>query len=133
MLARNGVQRIRLVDFDQVTLSSLNRHAAASYADVGLPKAVVLQRYIKQVAPFVEVDARVTLFDKKRADDLLGGAQQGTPSMRAMVAAAGSRGRTIAGGCTGWMQATRTTCSTASTTSTPRWTCCTPASSASCA
>ncbi|RMZ76313.1 hypothetical protein DV738_g4990, partial [Chaetothyriales sp. CBS 135597] len=37
-LARSGVGRIRVVDFDQVTLSSLNRHALATLADVGAPK-----------------------------------------------------------------------------------------------
>ena len=35
MLARSGVGRIRLIDFDQVTLSSLNRHATATRDDVG--------------------------------------------------------------------------------------------------
>lgn len=29
MLARSGVGRIKIVDFDQVTLSSLNRHSFA--------------------------------------------------------------------------------------------------------
>lgn len=38
MLARSGVGRLRVIDFDQVTLSSLNRHAVATLADVGLPK-----------------------------------------------------------------------------------------------
>ena len=38
MLARSGVGRLRLVDFDQVSLSSLNRHAVATHADVGRPK-----------------------------------------------------------------------------------------------
>ncbi|KAL8813014.1 MAG: hypothetical protein Q9200_000601 [Gallowayella weberi] len=37
-LARSGVSRVRLIDFDQVTLSSLNRHAVATLADVGTPK-----------------------------------------------------------------------------------------------
>jgi hypothetical protein len=35
MLARSGVGKLRLVDFDQVTLSSLNRHAVATRDDVG--------------------------------------------------------------------------------------------------
>ena len=41
MLARAGIKRLRLIDFDQVTLSSLNRHAVADRADVGKPKVVV--------------------------------------------------------------------------------------------
>ena len=43
MLLRSGVGRLRLIDFDQVTLSSLNRHATATRQDVGLPKATCLQ------------------------------------------------------------------------------------------
>lgn len=38
MLARGGVGFLRLIDFDQVTLSSLNRHACATLRDVGIPK-----------------------------------------------------------------------------------------------
>ena len=37
-LARSGVARLRLVDFDRVTVSSLNRHAAATWDDVGVQK-----------------------------------------------------------------------------------------------
>ncbi|KAJ7641297.1 hypothetical protein FB45DRAFT_1124927 [Roridomyces roridus] len=40
MLVRSfrGVSKIRLIDFDYVTLSSLNRHATATLTDVGTPK-----------------------------------------------------------------------------------------------
>ena len=38
MLVRSGVARVRLIDFDQVTLSSLNRHAVAAMGDVGKSK-----------------------------------------------------------------------------------------------
>jgi len=51
MLARSGVKYLRLVDFDQVTLSSLNRHAVATLKDVGLPKATVLCNYLRQICP----------------------------------------------------------------------------------
>ena len=43
LLLRSGVGRLRLIDFDQVSLSSLNRHALATRADVGMPKATCLQ------------------------------------------------------------------------------------------
>lgn len=45
--------RLRLVDFDQVTLSSLNRHAVAVRADVGIPKATCLQQHFQQIMPEV--------------------------------------------------------------------------------
>lgn len=63
-LARSGVSKIRLVDFDQVTLSSLNRHAVATLADVGTPKVLCLQRRLEQIAPWVRFDCRNELFGK---------------------------------------------------------------------
>jgi tRNA A37 threonylcarbamoyladenosine dehydratase len=51
MLARSGVGYLRLVDFDMVTLSSLNRHAVATLSDVGLPKATVLSDHLRRICP----------------------------------------------------------------------------------
>ncbi|KAH9931507.1 ubiquitin-protein ligase molybdopterin-converting factor [Fomitopsis serialis] len=74
MLVRSGVSKIRLVDFDQVTLSSLNRHATAVLADVGTPKVRSIERVIKQIARWVQVDARVDIWRKEQGGDLLEGA-----------------------------------------------------------
>ena len=54
----SGISYIRLVDFDQVSLSSLNRHASATLADVGIPKVVSLERAIRAVSAWVEVDPK---------------------------------------------------------------------------
>ena len=70
-LARSGVEKIRLVDFDQVTLSSLNRHAVATLADVGTPKVACLQRRIAAITPWVRFDLRNKKFDAQSADELL--------------------------------------------------------------
>ncbi|KAK0737496.1 hypothetical protein B0T21DRAFT_287742 [Apiosordaria backusii] len=70
-LSRSGVSKIRLIDFDQVTLSSLNRHAVATLADVGLPKVQCLQRRLCAVTPWTKFDLRLQKFDKSVADDLL--------------------------------------------------------------
>ncbi|CAN8100183.1 unnamed protein product [Discula destructiva] len=72
-LARSGVSALRLVDFDQVTLSSLNRHAVATLADVGLPKVQCLQRRLLQIAPWVRFDLRADKFDAASAEALLAG------------------------------------------------------------
>ncbi|KIJ50617.1 hypothetical protein M422DRAFT_204191 [Sphaerobolus stellatus SS14] len=64
MLARSGVAKIRLVDFDYVTLSSLNRHAAAGLSDVGMPKVTCIKRTIESFAKWVDVDARVDIWRK---------------------------------------------------------------------
>ncbi|EFX02250.1 ubiquitin-activating protein [Grosmannia clavigera kw1407] len=74
-LARSGVGRLRLVDFDQVSLSSLNRHAVATLADVGRAKVQVLARRLQAVAPWVQFDQRQAKFDGASAGDLLGGWQ----------------------------------------------------------
>ncbi|KAL1948547.1 hypothetical protein VTO73DRAFT_12622 [Trametes versicolor] len=74
MLARSGVSKIRLVDFDQVTLSSLNRHATATLSDVGTPKVKCIERVIKQISRIVEVEPRIELWRKESGGDLLEGA-----------------------------------------------------------
>ena len=71
-LARSGVSKLRLIDFDQVTLSSLNRHAVATLADVGLPKVQCLQRRLIAITPWVRFDLRLQKFDGSVAPELLG-------------------------------------------------------------
>lgn len=71
-LARSGVSKIRLVDFDQVTLSSLNRHAVATLADVGIPKVHCLQRRLIAIAPWVKFDLQQEKFDGSVASRMLG-------------------------------------------------------------
>lgn len=70
-LARSGVSRIRLIDFDQVTLSSLNRHAVATLADVGISKVHCLERRLIAIAPWVKYDLRQEKFDGDVAARLL--------------------------------------------------------------
>lgn len=73
MLVRSGVKRIRLVDFDQVTLSSLNRHAVANLADVGISKAEAMKRHFKNIVPWCHVEAITEMFRGDNAADLLDG------------------------------------------------------------
>ncbi|KAH7883011.1 hypothetical protein F5I97DRAFT_1938888 [Phlebopus sp. FC_14] len=74
MLARSGVSKLRLVDFDYVTLSSLNRHATATLADVGTPKVACIERTLKQISRWVEVDGRTEVWRKEDGAKLLEGA-----------------------------------------------------------
>ncbi|KAG0004542.1 hypothetical protein BGZ80_004280 [Entomortierella chlamydospora] len=73
MLIRSGVGRVRVIDFDQVSLSSLNRHATAVQGDVGTPKVVSMKKAFQSIAPWVDVDARVELFQEDSAEELLSG------------------------------------------------------------
>lgn len=71
-LARSGVGRIRVVDFDQVTLSSLNRHALATGADVGSSKVGCVRRRLEAVVPWVKVEERGELLKGENVERLLG-------------------------------------------------------------
>lgn len=73
-MSARGVSRIRLVDFDYVTLSSLNRHATAGLNDVGMPKVTCIERTLKQISRWVEVDARLEIWRKEEGGKLLDGA-----------------------------------------------------------
>lgn len=66
-LARSGVSKLRLIDFDQVTLSSLNRHAVATLADVGTPKVHCIRRRLEQVTPWTHFECRNELFGEASA------------------------------------------------------------------
>lgn len=76
-LARSGCGRLRLIDFDQVTLSSLNRHAVATLADVGTPKVHCLQKRLEQVAPWTHYDCRNQVFGENTASGQLEAWQDG--------------------------------------------------------
>ncbi len=70
-LVRAGVRRLRVVDFDKVTWSSLNRHAVARAGDVGRGKAEVVAEILGAVAPEVEVEPLEAFFHDDTADELL--------------------------------------------------------------
>ncbi|THV02177.1 hypothetical protein K435DRAFT_749662 [Dendrothele bispora CBS 962.96] len=74
MLVRSGISKIRLVDFDQVTLSSLNRHATASLEDVGTSKVKCVEKALKSISRWVQIDACVDLWQKDQGGALLEGA-----------------------------------------------------------
>lgn len=72
MLARSGVGYLRLIDFDQVTLSSLNRHACATLDDVGTPKVDALKKFLEKICPdrsYLEIDSRVQMYTGDSAKD----------------------------------------------------------------
>ncbi|KAL9099355.1 MAG: hypothetical protein Q9163_005131 [Psora crenata] len=70
-LARSGVSKIRLIDFDQVTLSSLNRHAVATLTDVGTPKVECVRKRLQAVVPWVGLECFNEVWKVRRADVLL--------------------------------------------------------------
>ena len=73
MLIKSGVSKIRIIDFDQISLSGLNQLATATRADLGTPKAIAMKKYFRTIAPWAEVDARVERFQADSAEELLSG------------------------------------------------------------
>jgi tRNA A37 threonylcarbamoyladenosine dehydratase len=70
-LARGGVLNIRVIDFDRVTVSSLNRHASGTLSEVGMSKVESIKRAIKRFSPWTEVDAIERMFTREEADELI--------------------------------------------------------------
>ena len=76
-LARSGVSKFRLIDFDQVTLSSLNRHAVATLADVGTPKVTCVKKRLQAVVPWVQWECCNEVWKEELAENLLGAWRSG--------------------------------------------------------
>ena len=70
MLARGGVEYLRLIDFDQVTLSSLNRHACATLQDVGIPKVTCVKEFCHKLG-VKNIDARADMYTRESGPTLL--------------------------------------------------------------
>lgn len=79
MLVRSGCRRIKVIDFDQVSLSSLNRHSCAQLSDVGTPKVDCLKQHLLRIAPWCEIEAINELWTKENAERLL--LEDGEPTM----------------------------------------------------
>ena len=54
-------------------MSSLNRHATAVLADVGTPKVTCIEKTLKRIARWVQVDSRIELWRKDGGEHLLEG------------------------------------------------------------
>ncbi|CAI5457863.1 unnamed protein product [Closterium sp. Yama58-4] len=72
-LLRCGVGRLRLVDFDQVSLSSLNRHAVATRADVGISKAQCMREHFLRILPEARVEGMTAMYTEETEEKVLSG------------------------------------------------------------
>lgn len=71
-LARSGVGKLVLVDFDDVCISNVNRQLHALTSAVGQPKARVLAERCRAINPEIIVEERLQFFTARTADALLG-------------------------------------------------------------
>jgi tRNA A37 threonylcarbamoyladenosine dehydratase len=70
-LARSGVGFLRLVDFDEVTPSSLNRSPVATLEDLGRPKAEVVTERLGAACPDTRLEPVVAFIHDDSAETLL--------------------------------------------------------------
>lgn len=69
-LARSGVGRFRLVDFDDVQPSNINRQLFATWETIGRPKADVAKERIAAINPTAQVETRQILINDKTLPSL---------------------------------------------------------------
>ncbi len=70
-LARSGVGRFTLVDFDEIRESNINRHPFAFRSTVGLPKIGAARRFLLDIHPACRVEAVSRFVDADNAAALL--------------------------------------------------------------
>lgn len=56
-LVRSGVGSVRLIDFDLISITNLNRQILATHPNIGLPKIEVAKERVKAINPYCEVEA----------------------------------------------------------------------------
>ncbi len=74
-LAAAGVGHLRIIDFDRVELSNLNRQILYTEADVGRNKAAAARDRLRQLNSEIIINAIDARVDTDNIDDLLSGYQ----------------------------------------------------------
>lgn len=72
-LARAGVKKLRIIDFDLVSVSSLNRHAFTFRDDVGYPKVCSTKNHLSEIYPDIECEVFENFLSQENCEKLLGG------------------------------------------------------------
>jgi tRNA A37 threonylcarbamoyladenosine dehydratase len=71
-LARTGIGRLTLVDFDEVCISNMNRQLPALSGQIGRSKVRVLQERVAEINPESEVSAVEEFFTSANAGSIFG-------------------------------------------------------------
>ena len=70
-LARTGVGNLRLIDFDKVDASNINRQLFALNSTIGREKARLAYERVKDINPFCNVDIHSSFVNAQSLEDLL--------------------------------------------------------------
>lgn len=72
-LARSGIGKLLLVDFDQISESNINRQLLALHSTIGRQKTEVMKERLEDINPAIEVEIYSGFCNKDSRGDLLPG------------------------------------------------------------
>ncbi|MDD6035148.1 MAG: thiamine biosynthesis protein ThiF [Lachnospiraceae bacterium] len=70
MLARAGVGKLCLIDFDKVDISNLNRQQYKA-GQLGMYKTEALSEVLLEIAPYIEIETHTVRMDERNTQELL--------------------------------------------------------------
>ncbi|MCA9540424.1 MAG: tRNA threonylcarbamoyladenosine dehydratase [Myxococcales bacterium] len=70
-LARSGVGRLRVVDFDDVCVTNTNRQLHALKGNIGKPKATLIGERLRLINPMAEIEPVKQFYQAEASDELL--------------------------------------------------------------
>ena len=73
MLARAGVGKLILIDFDKVDITNLHRQQYKP-SQIGMYKTEALSCNLKEIAPYVELEIHTSYMDESNYSEILGSA-----------------------------------------------------------
>ncbi len=73
-LVRSGVGRVRIVDFDDVCVTNVNRQLHAMKGTIGKPKVELMAERLRLINPKAEIEAVKLFYQEETSEQLLGGA-----------------------------------------------------------
>ncbi len=76
-LLRSGIKKIRVIDYDTISLSSINRHAFALRNDVGKLKTRLIKEYSKKLNPDIIIEEIEDAFLEENFDNYI---KKGNPN-----------------------------------------------------
>lgn len=74
-LARSGIGKLILIDFDVIEPANINRQILALQSNIGKPKVELMQQRILDINPKAEVIIYQEVLDENKQDSLLAGAE----------------------------------------------------------
>jgi tRNA threonylcarbamoyladenosine dehydratase len=70
-LARSGVGKLTLVDYDEVCITNTNRQLHSISGMIGKKKAVVMAERIQKINPQIQIEAMPIFYNKDTSDEVL--------------------------------------------------------------